>query len=105
MAQQNYSREYLQNLVTQHKTAHIDYLINAFVPDLRADAARGKTTYVYEFSRLNSTYPAQAVITIDDLIERFHVRFPNCQISYQEKWSDTTSSLRILKRGILIDWS
>lgn len=105
MIQQNYSRSYLQGLVTEHKTSHMDYVINAFAPDLRADAARGKTSYIYEISKLNPSYSTQAAITIDDLIERFHVRFPNCQISYQEKWTDTASSVRVLKKSILIDWS
>ena len=49
--------------------------------------------------------PPPPVITIDDLVSGFKKKFPDCDVSYQETWVEVNSSNRVLKKGIIIDWS
>ena len=49
--------------------------------------------------------PPPPAITTDDLVSAFQKRFPDCNISYQEIWVDVNSNNRVLKKGIVIDWS
>ena len=49
--------------------------------------------------------PQTPVITNDDLISAFQKKFLECDVSYQESWVDINSNNRVLKKGIIIDWS
>ena len=58
----------------------------------------GKTQYIYT---QNPPYS----LTYEDLIAGFQRKFPDCDVSYQETWVDVTATNRVLKKGIVIDWS
>lgn len=83
-------------------------MIRGFIGDLRNAAAIGKTTYMYNTE--DQSYRGQRgvtphVITNKDLISAFEKKFPGCDISYQENWIDIDSNKKVLKKGIVIDWS
>jgi hypothetical protein len=87
---QTFSRAYLQGL---HKQEYIEKIINSFISSLHTAAASGITTYMY--------VPAPTPhATMDDFVAAFKLKFPDCDISYQEVWVALD-----LKKGILIDWS
>lgn len=108
MSHQIFSRLYLQGIPEQRKQENINNLINTFVHEICTVAAAGKTSYIYELNNnkcIARQYPPPPVITNDDLISAFNRRFPDCDISYQEIWVDVNSNNRVLKKGIVIDWS
>lgn len=112
MSTETFSRSFLQRMPEQHKQQHIDSLINVFIHDLRNAAIRGKTSYMYDLNNrqnnsqfvipLSESLPR---ITNDDLVSAFQQKFPDCNISYQETWINVNSNNKVLKKGIMIDWS
>jgi hypothetical protein len=76
-------------------------------------AIAGKTSYLYEpKAHLGSTVQP---ISTEDLVEAFKLKFPGCTITYFEDWvlqeqsphhwQQTAEKTKVLKTGILIDWS
>ena len=109
MNSQIYSRDYLQGIPEQRKQAIIDQFTASFRGELFNAAALGKTSYMYNRSTKHNsgitTYPPPPEITDAELIAGFTTRFPGCKIYYEEVWTDVSSTKRILKKGIIIDWS
>ena len=109
MNNQVYSREYLQNVPAQRKKDKINNIINHFIQVLQNAAADGKTSYMYVLEPQKRHHMMTSVkeveLTPDDLIAGFQLKFPDCIISYQEVWYDTNTTTRVLKKGIVIDWS
>ena len=118
----NYSRTYLQNISNENKKISVNNMISQFIDDLRRIAGLGQKSYFYNMTNMqfvrnpiinqpgndiipnnnnNQTYS----IHIDELLPLFREKFPDCSISYQEIWSESTPGTRVLKKGILIDWS
>ena len=102
-----YSRDYLQGFRDQCKQELTDRIIAGFVNKLLNTAANEKTSYLYEISATPDlcgfySYISPTTLTTEDYLAAFQRKFPNCSISYQETWEPTT---RIMKKGILIDWS
>lgn len=64
------------------------------------NAKEGMTSYMYE-----TTGGKYGLITVDELIIAFKQMFPDCVVKFQETWVDTIVNSKIMKRGILIDWS
>ena len=89
---QTFSRAYLQGL---HKQEYIEKIINSFIDMLQAVAASGKTSYVY-VPAPNQPHN----IIMEDFFAAFQLKFPGCDISYQDVWVD-----QAMIKGILIDWS
>jgi len=107
-APQIFSRAYLQGIPELRKQQHIDELIDQHISMIQTKAANGKTSYMYrpyEGKMMVQQIPPLAVFTNDDLVQAFKLRFPDCEISYQETWVDVHTNQKILKKGILIDWS
>ena len=108
-----FNRSYLQSLPQKKKNEEIDSIINGFSQELLAYAREGKTSYMYETQRLdmynnraqNALGPPIIKLGLDDLADRIKHRFPDCIISYQETWIDQNNNTKILKKGIVIDWS
>jgi hypothetical protein len=103
-----YTRAFLQGLPEQRKREEADRLINDHVERVKQLAAQGKTSYMFEPD--NKAYkppqhPPLPVVTNEHFIAAFQRKFPDCTVSYQEAWVDVDATNRILKRGILIDWS
>jgi hypothetical protein len=109
MNTQTFSRSFLQSIPEQRKKQHIDRFILSFITQLENTAAVGKTSFLINPDSITnssiSQHPPAPVITNDDLISALQLKFPDCGISYQEIWIDTHPNTRILKKGILIDWS
>ena len=118
MSVQVYSRDYLQSMPEERKQQQIDRIVSGFIRNLKEDAALGKTSYTYTNSQnetgSRTTYiplghanhsPFQPQLTDADLIAGFFTRFPGCKVYYQEEWVESGPTTRVLKKGIVIDWS
>lgn len=105
---QTFTRAFLQGLSAQRKREAADNAITNHVNAIMESAAQGKTSYMFEpdnirhNQRQHHTVP---VITTEDFIAAFQRKFPGCTVSYQEAWVDVDVTNRVLKRGIVIDWS
>jgi len=104
------SRAFLQGLHQQRKREAADQLIRQHVDVIQNFAAEGKTSYMFELANTNTTPPHNTlrkapVITTDDFVAAFQRKFPDCTVTYQEEWIDIDPTKRVLKKGIVIDWS
>jgi hypothetical protein len=113
-----FSRSFLQGIPEQRKQHQIDSIIQGFINKLQNAAAEGKTYYLYDQNNIKpETHQLQTkmyqlhqnpplpTITTDDLVSAFKIKFPDCDISYQETWVEVNSINKVLKKGIIIDWS
>lgn len=103
-----YTRDYLQSAPEREKQRVIDSIVNSFYIELYNAAKMGKTSYMYVRPNQKSgvnCWPPEPEITDAELIAGLFARFPGCNIFYEEKWLDTDNSTRVLKKGIVIDWS
>ena len=123
MSSQTYSRSFLQGLPEEEKQRRIDSIVNGFILNLRNSAVAGKTQYIYTPDLHNmstpdlhnmsgpivltrKTYtPPTPTITNEDLIAAFQRKFPDCDVSYKETWVEVDAVNKVLKKGIVIDWS
>lgn len=107
MSFNTFSRAFLQAAPERTKQAYIEHnIIRSFIQDLERAANAGKTQYIYtQNPRLVYTTPPPSTITNDDLIAAFQRKFPDCDVSYQETWVDVDAVNKVLKKGIVIDWS
>ena len=105
---QTFTRAFLQGLPEQRKREEADRRIQVHVDGIKQFAAQGKTSYMFEPDN-NRHNPVQhhsiPVLTNDDFVAAFQRKFPDCTVTYQEAWVDVDATNRILKRGIVIDWS
>lgn len=113
---QTYSRKFLQQIPTERKKQRIDGIITSFISDLQTQAASGKTTYMYNTQLLDDynvnrlrkrpgEFPPDPEILLDELLAGIRERFPDCDVNYEETWVDKSNNIKVLKRGIVIDWS
>ena len=79
---------------------HIANHVNA----IQESAAQGKTSYMFECDNQAHRHRIP-VLTNDDFVAAFQRKFPDCTVTYQEAWVDVDATNRILKRGVVIDWS
>jgi hypothetical protein len=103
-----YTRDYLQSAPEREKQRVIDSMVSTFSNELYNAAKMGKTSYMYVRPNQKSgvsSWPHEPEITDAELIAGLFARFPGCNIFYEEKWVDTDNSTRVLKKGIVIDWS
>jgi len=108
MSSPTLSRSYLQGIPEQRKQQRIDYIIQEFMHELLKVAEAGKTSYMYSLDNRHGVVhcgPQPPVITNDEFVSAFQKKFPECDVSYQETWVDVTPHNRVLKKGIVIDWS
>jgi hypothetical protein len=121
-AVKEYSRAYLQYLPEKKKQETLQNIIQHILPSLLREASAGKTSYFYNMTF--SAHPTDPVISIIEYIAAFKGIFTECDVSYTEEWVDrgdyfsdgermklkkgTNShpdAMRILQKGITIDWS
>jgi predicted adenine nucleotide alpha hydrolase (AANH) superfamily ATPase len=119
----NYSREYLRGIPGKLKQKRKQDLIRVMVGSVgnpvTVAATKEKTSYmideqVYakyqvpphpqEFQHLE-TYLRDVVLTKEEILYALQEKFPGCVVSFQETWVDAEDNTRVLKKGILIDWS
>lgn len=107
MSLQVYSRDYLQSIPQQRKEQAMDGIVQTIINDIHTAAAVGGTSYRYVRPvNINSvsSYPPAPVLTDADLIAGFFARFPGCKVYYEEAWVESGRDIKILKKGIVIDW-
>ncbi len=103
-----YTRDYLQSAPEREKQFFIDNIVATFRNELYNAAKMGKTSYMYVRPKQTggvSCWPPPPEITDSEIIAGLFTRFPGCKIYYEEKWVDTNNDTRVLKKGIVIDWS
>jgi hypothetical protein len=107
-----FTRDYLQSAPEREKQSYINGIVNSFTNELYNAAKMGKKSYMYvrpqkkAGPQISFPLPPQpSEITDDELIAGLFERFPGCKIYYEEKWIDTLTDTRVLKKGIVIDWS
>ena len=103
-----YSRDYLQNVPEMRKQQEIDGIVGHFISSLVNAAASGKTTYMYvrpDTRKGVGCHPPLPVLTDAELVAGFFTRFPGCKVYYEESWVESGPTTRVLKKGIVIDWS
>jgi hypothetical protein len=103
-----YTRAFLQGLSAQRKRERADQLIHVHVETVKELAAQEKTSYMFEPDNIRHNprqHPNTPVLTTEDFVAAFQRKFPDCTVSYQEAWVDVDVTNRVLKRGIVIDWS
>jgi hypothetical protein len=118
-----YSREYLRGIPEQRRQKRkqdlIAGLFHQVVRNVTAAATNEKTSYMideqvyaqYEVPIKHrgdpnmEIYLLDIILSKDDIIGALQGKFPDCVISFQEAWIDTAHNTRVLKKGILIDWS
>ena len=105
MSMQTYSRSFLQGLPEEEKQRRIDMIVDGFFQKLRNAAIAGETQYIYTYTHDFRNMSVPITLTNEDLIVGFQRKFPGCDVSYQETWDDINANTRILKKGIVIDWS
>jgi hypothetical protein len=101
------TRAFLQGLPEQRKRGAADATIAPHVTYIQDSAALGKTSYMFEPDnpRHINLVIRPNNLTADDFVAAFQRKFPDCTVSYQETWVDVDARNRVLKRGIVIDWS
>jgi hypothetical protein len=129
MSDITYSRAYLRGIPEQlgqkRKQEMKRQLVGSLLGHVTAAASSEKTSYMvdevvyapYKPSiqkdphRMGQPakswqYPCQDVtLTDDEILGALSEKFPDCVVSFQETWVDTSHNTRVLKKGILIDWS
>ena len=99
-----YSRSYLQGVQAERKRQGINQMVNGFIHSVIIAAGRGETSYMYSItsSMLKDKYVIGLLhFSIDELIAGLQVKFPECQISYNE----SLDQYKNLIKSIIIDWS
>jgi hypothetical protein len=106
------SRAYLKSRPEAVKQQSIKNALASFIQSVPAIAAEGKTSatyYIYEPSNNphhNRQYAMRPNnVTNEDFIEALKQIFPDCSVSYEETWTPSDPVTRVLKKGILVDWS
>lgn len=106
MADQIFTRAYLYSIPEQKKQQMIKNLILNFQNEVIANAAKGLTHYMLTTERVQPYKDDMGItFTYEELIVEIQKKFPDSKISYKETWVDTARDTRVLKKGILIDWS
>jgi len=106
MSSKTISRESLKRLPEEQRRGQIDNIVNQISGPIQAIAMSGKTSYMYNPSTPPFNQPCgMTPITNEELIAGFKRKFPDCDISYQESWVEVNPNNKVLKKGILIDWS
>jgi hypothetical protein len=124
-AVKEYSRAYLQYLPEERKQAHIKHIIHHILNTVLSNAAAGITSYFYDMSSPPKTIQTPTpIITNEEYLAGFKTTFPDCDVSYAEEWVEVpanqntytkhhvkqmvgtpTSTIKVLQKGITIDWS
>lgn len=108
---QVFSREQLQELPAKHRLDAITKAVDQFHYSVIATAKSGKTSYLVDINHIPKNksglnqFPPDYIVTVEDMIEGFLMKFPECKVEYIETWEETQPGVKKQKKGILIDWS
>jgi hypothetical protein len=62
-----------------------------------------RTFQIYKELRQKGVGPPEG--PSEELLAGLQEKFPDCAVSFHEDWIETRKDMRVLKKGILIDWS
>lgn len=115
-----YDPTYLQSLPELAKQSQANSIVENNIQAILSTATSGKTSYLYttfvepqenlsESSRnlmnllnLEANVPP---VPYEYIVLAFKKKFLGCEVTYKEEWIDIDAKTRVLKKGILIDWS
>lgn len=124
MAEQIYTREYLCALPVQTRKSLLKRTIIPFVGQILAAATAGKRSIdlsifrdspkrlhrdTEEDIKIVNTQEyiniGQSLPTVYEICEALGEKFPDCDISYEEKWEEISPEMKQLRKAIVVDWS
>lgn len=104
-----YTREELQNLPKELRKGYLNQVVNRYVQEIINAASNGKTSTVIEMlidgKNCGRIQTWEKTPTYEEMEEILKERFPGCRIAYEEVWVEKDINTRVLKKGIVIDWS
>jgi len=105
-----YTREYLLNLPAEMRKQYMAQHVGQYVENIVGAAKLGKTSYMIPENSNNPRkhhYPEpwRAPPTQEEICEALLEKFPDCKITYVEKWVSTGPTQQELKKGLVVDWS
>jgi len=119
----SFSRAYLNGIPVENKKKEVDDIIEQFIEPLRIVAGNGQKSYFYVIMRtiyelpipnpyvkmvmLKNEMISTCKIPIKEQVPLIKERFPDCSVKYHEEWESVVinENIRVLKKGIRIDWS
>lgn len=113
MNTQKYTRAYLTNLPIEMRKQHIAQVCQEYINPILAEARNGNTSCLVSIpdplkaSRMCNPQQmwSKDPPSKEEMAEFLQERFPDCKVSYEEAWIDTSPGKKELKKGILVDWS
>jgi hypothetical protein len=113
MSSHTFNREYLLNLPTDMRKQHMKQYVEQYVHQILGAARLGNTSYmISENSNQGKPIiahyqiqPWRAPPTQEEICEALLEKFPDCKITYVEKWVSTGPTQQELKKGLVVDWS
>ena len=110
---QVFDRTYLQSLAGIRKREQLQQVLRHYEEAIKTAAMDGKNSYLasniqyipYHTHCRDRQQQALPPPTTEEIIEAFQNKYPGCDVTYKEEWVDTDSNTRVLKKGIMIDWS
>jgi len=104
MSSNTISRASLQGMPGRRKQGHINNIVDNIVSQVTSEANTGKTSYMYDPNQ--NIYGHKSIqITTDELVSALKIKFPDCDVSYEETWVEISPGNKVLKKGIVINWS
>lgn len=107
---QTISREFLQNEQVRFKELlriqSVMQHVNKYSHMIVEKARDGKTQYTIEVRNYRIQLD-NCIVTVDDLLEGYRLKFPDCKVDYKETWEPCLRNPNQMnkKSGIIIDWS
>lgn len=110
MSSHTFNREYLLNLPADMRKQHMKQYVEQYVQNILGAARLGNTSYMISDNSNNPRghqYPEpwRAPPTQEEIREALLEKFPDCKITYEEKWVSTGPTQQELKKGLVVDWS
>ena len=110
---QVFDRTYLQSLAGIRKREQLQQVLSHYEEAIKTAAMDGKSSYLaaniqyipYHTNYRKGQQQPLPPPTTEEIIEAFQNKYPGCDVTYKEEWVDTDSNTRVLKKGIMIDWS
>ncbi len=108
---QSYTREQLRTLPNKMREDFLEQTIQPYLQQVLAAAQNGQNSVMLSDKKRNDLgcisylHPWMKTPTNDEIREALLKKFPDCTITYEEKWVDISAGKRELKKGLTVDWS
>ena len=98
------SRATLQGMPEKTRQLIIHTIVDNTVSLIQHAANAGMTSYTHDPVQDIERYKSRS-ITTHDLVAAFKQKYPDCDVYYEETWVEVNSANKVLKKGIVINWS